>query len=141
MEKYQYYGLILPESSRDKLIDILADYHWISTMNYDAKKVYIHHCTLLHISQEGSYPDIKERLDSMINEGNISHPIVIDGIGISNKAYAFRVKLLMSDTICANTLPHITICTFGDGKPVDSNKIIRWEDIEPITILTELKKV
>lgn len=141
MEKYQYYGLILPESSRNRLIDILADYHWMNTVNYDAKKVYIHHCTLLHISQEDSHPDIKERLDSMINAGNISYPVVVDGIGISNKAMAFRVKFLMSNTMCANTLPHITICTFGDGMPVDSNKIIKWEDIEPTTVLTELRKV
>ena len=31
--------------------------------------------------------------------------------------------------LCANKIPHITICTFNGGKPVDSNNITEWKDI------------
>lgn len=43
-------------------------------------------------------------------------------------------------TVCANKIPHITICTFNGGKPVDSNNITEWKDIEPIIIETKLEK-
>lgn len=40
---------------------------------------------------------------------------------------------------CANEIPHVTICTFNDGKPVDSNNITEWKDIEPIIVNTKLE--
>ena len=61
---------------------------------------------------------------------------------------AFRVIILNNNEgiydyeICANEIPHITICTFNGGKPVDSNNIVRWYYLdEPIEIETTLKRV
>jgi hypothetical protein len=65
--------------------------------------------------------------------------IVINGIGISNKAMAFRVD--KKSVYCVNDIPHITIATFNNGKPVDSNNIEYWVSIKPIIITTTLKKV
>lgn len=70
-------------------------------------------------------------------------------IGISDKAMAFKVSLQDSEfdmcsltLLCANKIPHITICTFNGGKPVNSNNITKWYDLnEPISIETILKKV
>lgn len=36
---------------------------------------------------------------------------------------------------------NITICTSNGGKPVDSNYITEWKDIEPITVEVKLEKV
>lgn len=68
------------------------------------------------------------------------YSIIIDGIGASDKSLAFRVAGDSMCTVCANKIPHITICTFNGGKPVDSNNITEWKDIEPIIIETKLEK-
>lgn len=65
----------------------------------------------------------------------------VDGIGISDKAMAFRIDKELMGIPCANNIPHITICTFNGGKPADSNDITEWKDIEPILVETKLRKV
>lgn len=50
------------------------------------------------------------------------------------------VRCNIPENLCANKIPHITICTFNGGKPVDSNNITEWKDIEPIIIETKLEK-
>ena len=56
----------------------------------------------------------------------------IDGIGVSEDAIAVRVNWKYP---IANKIPHITVATPPDGKPVNSNKIIGWEGLKkPITI-------
>ena len=49
---------------------------------------------------------------------------------MSDKAIAIRVNGEMS----ANAIPHITIACSPTGKPVDSNKITNWREIDPFTI-------
>lgn len=73
---------------------------------------------------------------------------MVTSVGISEKAIAFKVIILNNNEgiydyeICANEIPHITICTFNGGKPVDSNNIVKWHDLdEPIEIETTLKRV
>ena len=51
---------------------------------------------------------------------------------------AFKVNIF--PLVSVNKIPHITICTFNDGKPVDSNMITEWKDIEPITVEVKLEK-
>lgn len=53
--------------------------------------------------------------------GSIIESIKIDGIGISDKAMAFRV--VYPSNLCANKIPHITICTSNGGKK--EMKVIR----------------
>ena len=50
----------------------------------------------------------------------------------------FKVNIF--PLVSVNKTPHITICTFNGGKPVDSNNITEWKDIEPIIIETKLEK-
>lgn len=134
MEKWQYYGLFIDKETHDKLIDVLVDYHWIGTLN-DSEKEYLDHCTLLHKSQEKD--SIKNFCELCLGANFI---VRVTGIGISNKALAFKVEI--PGVPCANKIPHITICTFNGGKPVDSNNITKWYDLdEPIKIETTLKRV
>lgn len=144
MENWQYYGLFIDKKTRNKLIDILVKYHWIGTMNYSSK-IYLDHCTLLHKSQIDNpiaHP-LMYLLDSLIEKENIKYTILVSAIGISDKAMAFRIKFFKESNIFScNLTPHITICTFNDGKPVDSNNITKWDVLdEPIVIETTLKRV
>lgn len=152
MKKWQYYGLFIDKETHDKLIDVLVDYHWIGTLN-DSEKEYLDHCTLLHKAQydEDSFTDnlIKARLDIALSDNRVKAVLKITHIGISDKAMAFRVSLQDSEfdmcsltLLCANEIPHITICTFNGGKPVESNNITKWHPLdEPIEIETTLKRV
>ena len=63
--------------------------------------------------------------------------LTIDGIGISDDAIAVRVNYGNVLPI-ANKIPHITIATPPNGKPVNSNKITKWIDIEPYTVYGKL---
>lgn len=159
MEKWQYYGLFLTKDSRIKLLDFLRSdkcpmqitlaVHYASQDN----RVYLDHCTLLHIAQydKDSFTDnlIKARLDLALEDNRVKANLNITHIGISDKAIAFKVSIQDSEfdmcslaLLCANEIPHITICTSNNGKPVDSNNITEWRKLDKsIKIETILKRV
>lgn len=159
MKKWQYYGLFLTKDSRIKLLDFLRSdkcpiqitlaVHYASQDN----RVHMDHCTLLHIAQydKDSFTDIliKARLDLALEDSRVKAKLNITHIGVSDKAIAFKVSLLDNEfevdsftLLCVNEIPHITICTLNDGKPVDSNNITKWYPLdEPIVIDTILKLV
>lgn len=142
MDKFEYIGLFLTKESKDKLLSVLP--------LFDGK-VYLDHLTLLHKSQLN---DKRRHLINNIiarfeidesyvnsNDGPCLHEITITHIGWNDKAMAFKVTLPeYSYIVCMNNNPHITIQTFGDGKPVDSNNIDKWLEIKSITIETKLEK-
>jgi len=57
----------------------------------------------------------------------IEHSIKVTGIGISENAIALRVQLPVG-VVCTNKVAHITLG--AKTKPVDSNAIEIWHDIE-----------
>ena len=71
------------------------------------------------------------------NEGR-RHSIIIDGIGISQKVIAVRVKFCCNssgeETSSMNKEQHTTLATFNGGKPVESNSIDLWFDIPQVTL-------
>lgn len=146
MEKWQYYGLFIDKETHDKLIDVLVDYHWIGTLN-NSEREYLNHCTLLHKSQASTPSGHPQMcfLNSLIKKGLIKYKIKITAIGVSDKAMAFKVVLYRKEKpriYSYNDSPHITICTFNGGKPVESNNITKWYPLdEPIEIETTLKRV
>lgn len=138
MKDFEYYGLFLTDEGMTKLLlewlaincpDVMGKNWFYTTM-------YLDHCTLLHKSQKDYYTE-REILES--NLGKMC-AITIDAVGYTDKAMAFRVNKELLGVPCANNTPHITICTFKDGKPVDSNSITEWKDIEPIIVETKLEK-
>lgn len=146
MEKWQYYGLFLDEETKEKLRDFIRQSEWWYTFKRKEKE-YLDHCTLLHISQSSTPSGHPQMcfLNSLIKKGFIKYKIRIDAIGISGKAMAFRVILYRKKKpriYSYNENPHITICTFNGGKPVESNNITKWYPLdEPIEIETTLKRV
>lgn len=150
MNNWQFYGLFLDKESRDKLISFLQNSKW-GYLFEETSKVYLDHCTLLH---KNNYNDllihriIKNKLDELISNNTIKVTLVIKHIGISEKALAFGVKFKDNDAnissfhlLCLNEHPHITIGTFSNGKPVESNYIKKWVGIKPIEVKTILKRI
>lgn len=135
MNNFHYFGLFLDTDTKNRLMDILTDNIDYNIALGVADKIFIDHCTLLHVSQLHGNSEIYNYLKGYVGE---KFQIVINGVGISDKAMAFRVD--KKSVICVNDIPHITIATFKGGKPVDSNEITNWKDIEPIIITVKLEK-
>lgn len=135
MNNFHYFGLFLDTDTKNRLMDILTDNIDYNIALNVADKIFIDHCTLLHVSQLHGNSEIYNYLKGYVGE---KFQIVINGVGISDKAMAFRVD--EKSVVCVNDIPHITIATFRGGKPVDSNEITNWKDIEPIIITVKLEK-
>lgn len=144
MKTFEYYGLFLTEYGKTKLKV------WLWGNGYDfnndiikgalPENWYLDHCTLLHKSQVLTHPQLADTLKVATEYcNNAKGTLEINGIGVSDKAMAFRCNL--SEELCANKIPHVTICTFNGGKPVDSNMITEWKDIESIKVEAKLKRV
>ena len=128
MDEFEYIGLFLTKESRNKLLDLLPPFKG---------KMYLDHCTLIHKSQDSKAKaeTIKRALEFYRGKKFL---VNIVAIGWNDKAMAF--KCVPSWLSCINKTPHITICTFSDGIPVDSNSIEKWIDIKPIIIEANLDK-
>ena len=138
MDDYEYYGLFLTQGSKD-ILALWLFFNGYSPESELMKKRtgwYLDHCTLLHRSQLTW--DNSNLHDFLIDKLHEDFEIKIIGIGISDKAMAFKVNIF--PLVSVNKIPHITICTFNGGKPVDSNYITEWKDIEPITVEVKLEK-
>lgn len=136
VNNFQYIGLFLTHESKEILKHYLQE-NFSYKINYD--KLFLDHCTILHHSQIDNKNAIR-CLDRYIkdNEKSIKETIIINKIGWNNKAMAFGCII---NVPCVNSQPHITICTFGDGKPVESNSITNWIDIKPIKVKAVMNKV
>lgn len=135
MNNFHYFGLFLDADTKNRLMDMLTDNIDYNVALNVADKIFIDHCTLLHVSQLHGNSEIYNYLKGYVGE---KFQIVINGVGISDKAMAFRVD--EKSVVCANDIPHITIATFRGGKPVDSNEITNWKAFGPIIIGVELKR-
>ena len=125
MEKeWIYFGIFLDESSKRRLrmrFDIPKDW-----------KRYGDHVTLCF--NDGSE---LSKVAAEINKGYVgaARSIKVTGIGISKNAVALRVQLPVG-VVCTNKVAHITLgCK---NKPVDSNAIEIWHDIDSFTLYGEI---
>lgn len=129
---FLYVCLKLTESARTRLRDnIPEEYRGL----YENE--ILHHVTLLHRSNYDPEVERSEKVVRFVkriiadcNQSARMH-FVVDGIGCSDKALAYRVKL---STPCYNKNPHITIGVFNGGRPVDSNDITEWVDIPKMNV-------
>lgn len=142
MKDFQYFGLFLSDETKDYLLKLLLnDNKYRDYIDY-SDRIYLDHCTLIHKCYLNAL-NLNEDSELFAKTNKLIgryFKLTITGIGISDKAMAFKVEIPVGLT-CLNATPHITICTFNDGKPIDSNNITEWEDIKPISITTTLKKL
>ena len=122
--KWIYFGIFLDNSSRNllkKYFDIPEDWKW-----------YGDHVTLCF--NDGSE---LSKVAAEINKGYVGAERSFDvtGIGISKDAIALRVQLPIG-VVCTNKVAHITLG--AKTKPVDSNAIEIWHDIERFPLSGEI---
>lgn len=132
-ENFEYYGIFINDNSKNKLKEFLSNIWRYNTALCFAEKQYIDHCTVLHKSE--AYKKV------ILNYCECCLGIKLSGkitaVGWSDKSMAFKVKF--PGVPFPNKTPHITIATFDGGRPVDSNDIEIWEELEePIEIIGKL---
>ena len=130
---YIYVGLFLTDRSKEKVKELINSMPKYKELFNNTNKVFIDHCTLLHRNQEKDNRQVFERLSKLYLtkplDGEYKSAMVATHIGfLEGKAMAIKV-VLSGNIPCSNKTPHITICTFGDGKPFDSNNITNWEKL------------
>lgn len=113
-----YAGVFLDDSSKAKMKEMFK--------LPDGWKEYFDHMTI--VFNDGSeYAQIIKNFCEK-NEGK-EVCLKVVGQGLSNNAYAVEV-VLPPGIPCANKIPHITLGCSPIGKPVDSNSIENWHNID-----------
>ena len=112
-DRVLYSGIILDEDSRDK---VLALMRLCVEVPEDWKRL-AHHMTI--VFKEGLPKELKDDLNKDVT-------LTVKSIGVSDDAIAVGVEGYPSN----NPIPHITLAIPPDGKPVNSNEIEDWRDVE-----------
>lgn len=125
--------LKLTDSKRKFLIKEAISEKYSDKIIEDGRRIYLDHCTLVHNN------DFDEDIFNIAKELGQDYKVslIVLGIGYNDKAMAFKVSI-PAYIKCKNNTPHITICTFKGGKPVDSNSITNWEmfDVPKVVMST-----
>lgn len=142
-EDFIYFSLVLTQSSVERLENVILQDKIMQDIiqKKEVTKKYLHHCTVFH--KEDKYPmneQIRELLYNSIKKafeeevGKI-WKIKVIGWGWNNKALALLVdKNSLELPICNGHKYHITVCTFDNGKPFESNNIAGWTLFKPIEV-------
>ena len=138
-ENFIYWGLFLEDIEREKLISFFKEkYDVLKNKNIN---IYLNHCTLFfktdYKENKDIYNSLKREFESNLSNFSKKYPIKITKIGWSDKACAFGCEVSLP---CVNKQPHITICTFNNSKPFESNNIVHWEELEPFFVMGTLDK-
>lgn len=91
-------------------------------------KKYCHHMTI-HMGPLKDYLKSGEKTTL-----GSKQTLTVVSVGMSDKAVAVRVEGLMAGH-SKNDIPHVTLAVSPDGKPVDSNKITNWSNIDKKIVL------
>ena len=143
-DNFIYFGLFLTNTSRETLIKVANE--MAPKQMAKATKIYVDHITLLH-KNDSRANLIKFTMYELLNyifENHIgeTYEVKVTHIGFNQRAIAFKVELPDGFPQFMFKTYHITIATFGNNKPVESNTIINWHKLyAPIIIITILKKV
>ena len=122
--KWIYFGIFLDNFSRNRLkkyFDIPEGWKW-----------YGDHVTLCF--NDGSE---LSKIAAEVNKSYVGaeRSFEVTGVGISKDALALRVQLPIG-VVCTNKVAHITLG--AKTKPVDSNAIEIWHDIERFPLSGEI---
>lgn len=125
MENWIYYGVFLDDDESQRVYNIVNSLPGINIP--DDWRKYADHMTII-------YNNKSEIAQAWAKQANVrlGEDVILKAthVGVSDKAIAIRVTGEMS----ANDIPHITIACSPTGKPVESNKITNWREIDPFTI-------
>ena len=124
-ENWIYFGVFLDADESERVYRIVDSLPGIDIPS-DWRK-YAHHMTIIYNNKSEVAQAWASTTAPRIGEDVL---LRATHVGVSDRAIAIRVSGEMS----ANDIPHITIACSPIGKPVDSNKITNWIEIDPFTI-------
>ena len=126
-----YAGIFVKEDQLERLFSI-------EPRSEDARIIEHPHVTLFFRNNVSL-----EIMQYVLTHNEQYHSIIVDGIGISDKAIALHVSSIKSESgeevLSMNKVKHITLYLLKDGKPVDSNSITEWTSIEPTSFIGYLR--
>ena len=125
LENWIYFGVFLDADESERVYNIVNSLPGIDIPN-DWRK-YTDHMTIIYNNKSEIAQAWAKATAPRVGE-DVS--LRATHVGVSDKAIAIHVNGEMS----ANAIPHITIACSPTGKPVDSNKITNWREIDPFTI-------
>ena len=125
LENWIYFGVFLDADESERVYNIINSLHGIDIP--DDWRKYTDHMTIIYNNKSEIAQAWAKATAPRVGEDVL---LKATHVGMSDKAIAIRVKGEMS----ANAIPHITIACSPTGKPVDSNKITNWREIDPFTI-------
>ena len=132
-KKWLYLGIFLDAESKNKL-SALAD-KVLSEICAEQWKKYCHHMTIAFNNESEIAYNLHKMYEPYFGD-NIE--ILATHIGISNDAIAVKVDFKGKT---ANKIPHVTLATPLNGKPVNSNYITNWKKLsKPIRIFGIIKE-
>ena len=120
-----YFGVFLDADESERVYNIINSLHGIDIP--DDWRKYTSHMTIIYNNKSEIAQAWAKATAPRVGEDVL---LKATHVGVSDKAIAIRVNGEMS----ANAIPHITIACSPIGKPVDSNKITNWREIDPFTI-------
>lgn len=115
-----YIGIFLNEDSKELLLNKTKQF----IPNLDNWVIYCHHMTLAFNNKTDSSEQLFNIYQPYFND---TQTLIVTDIGISDDAIAVRVKY---NGPTQNEIPHITIATPINGKPVNSNYIKNWYPLD-----------
>ena len=125
LENWIYFGVFLDADESERVYNIINSLHGIDIP--DDWRKYTSHMTIVYNNKSEIAQAWAKATAPRVGEDVL---LKATHVGVSDKAIAIRVNGEMS----ANAIPHITIACSPTGKPVDSNKITNWREIDPFTI-------
>ena len=124
-----YFGIFLNDDSKKNLYratkEFIPDNNW---------KIFCHHMTIAFNNRSQEAQELFHQYQPMFNK---QESLVATHIGISEDAIAVKVNF---NGPTANKIPHITIATPQNGKPVNSNYIQHWMPLDEEINLTGIIK-
>lgn len=113
-----YFGVFLDDKSRAKL------YALTKTVVDDTWRVFCHHMTIAFNNNSKAARDM---FDKYADKFGTEVELVATHLGISDDAIAVKVPYA-GETL--NKFPHITLATPANGRPVNSNYITTWHELD-----------
>lgn len=138
-KNWQYYGIFFSDKEKELLYRKASQYLDLPFMfeNYyfdiDTWKKYCDHVTIVYNDGNPEKQKIAERLDQLV--GN-EVSMMVTHLGVSDRAIAFKV-----DYKTTNKISHVTVAVAPGAKPVESNYITDWEEIDVFYISGKINKV
>lgn len=111
-----YFGVFLDDESKTRIMKAVGD------RIPEGWRTICDHCTL-SFGDPSASPEVRDYIVE-----NLGRKVELLGVSVGSSPLAIAVAV-DGNIKSRNAIPHITVAVSPEGKPVDSNKISRWEPL------------